>query len=244
MAGEPLSDQPQATAPGNEADFYYVVQSGQTRQQSRSQLRAAILTGWQAFMGTFLASADQATARSNIGAAESGANASITSLTGLTTPLSVSRGGTGVATLAAYLASLLTVGAYAKTNILGTVSQSAGVPTGAIIESGGTVSGTGRYIKYADGTMTITKTLVPAGGSTTAAGAIFRCAATAGGSFPVAFVGDLPIIAVAGTDATGGGWVAMDAYPTLLIWGSYSTRNHVSAAGAGIIHLTATGRWF
>ena len=42
-------------------------------------------------------------------------------------------------------------GVYAKNNILGTVSQSGGVPTGAIIESGSNANG--EYVKYADGTM-------------------------------------------------------------------------------------------
>jgi hypothetical protein len=39
---------------------------------------------------------------------------------------------------------------YGQGNILGTVSQSAGVPTGAIIEQG--TNANGRYVKYADGT--------------------------------------------------------------------------------------------
>ena len=38
-----------------------------------------------------------------------------------------------------------------KTNILGTVSQSGGIPTGAVIESGTNANGT--YVKFADGTM-------------------------------------------------------------------------------------------
>lgn len=44
-----------------------------------------------------------------------------------------------------------TLGAYGTNNIVGTVSQSGGVPTGAIIEQGSNANGT--YIKYADGTM-------------------------------------------------------------------------------------------
>jgi hypothetical protein len=39
---------------------------------------------------------------------------------------------------------------YAQSNILGTVSQSAGVPTGAIIERGSNANG--EYVRYADGT--------------------------------------------------------------------------------------------
>lgn len=40
--------------------------------------------------------------------------------------------------------------AYNKTNIVGTVSQSAGVPTGAIIERGSNANG--EYVRWADGT--------------------------------------------------------------------------------------------
>ena len=42
-------------------------------------------------------------ARTNLGAASSGANSDITSLSGLTTPLSVAQGGSGAATLTGYL---------------------------------------------------------------------------------------------------------------------------------------------
>ncbi len=44
--------------------------------------------------------------------------------------------------------------AYGKENILGTVSQSSGVPTGAIIESGSNANG--EYVMYADGTQICT----------------------------------------------------------------------------------------
>jgi len=43
-----------------------------------------------------------------------------------------------------------------KSNILGTVSQSSGVPTGAIIERGSNANG--EFVKYADGTMICTYT--------------------------------------------------------------------------------------
>jgi phage baseplate assembly protein gpV len=41
-------------------------------------------------------------------------------------------------------------GVYSRDNILGTVSQSSGVPTGAIIERGSNANG--EFVKYADGT--------------------------------------------------------------------------------------------
>jgi hypothetical protein len=44
---------------------------------------------------------------------------------------------------------------YGQGNILGTVSQSAGVPTGAIIERGSNANG--EFVKYADGTLICTQ---------------------------------------------------------------------------------------
>lgn len=176
--------------------------------------------------------------------ATAGANANITSLTGLTTPLSVGQGGTGVTTDALHLANLIVAGAYAKSNIIGTVSQSGGVPTGAAFETGGTLAGTGKYFKHADGYMKILKTLAIGTGSTTAKGSIFGSAAVSAGSFPVAFVGDNPIVLHSGTDIVGGGWTALEAAPTLTTWGSYSTRAHVSQGASGTIYLVAEGRWF
>lgn len=44
---------------------------------------------------------------------------------------------------------------YAKSNILGTVNQSSGVPTGAVIERGSNANG--QYVKFADGTLICTQ---------------------------------------------------------------------------------------
>lgn len=179
-----------------------------------------------------------------LGAAARGANGDITSITGLTTPLTVAQGGTGVASIASLLAALVTAGAYSKTSILGTVSQASGVPTGAVIESGGSAAGTGAYVKYADGTMVISKILAIAAGSVTAMGAIYGNNATPAGAFPVNFVGEIPRVQHNGTDSGGGGWTVTNVFPTLTSWGSYSTRNHLSQGSSGTIYLTATGRWF
>ena len=63
-----LTEQPPANA-GTEADLGYVVQSGESRKQTRTQLRAGILSAWQSFIRTFLASADTSEARAAIGVA-------------------------------------------------------------------------------------------------------------------------------------------------------------------------------
>lgn len=51
--------------------------------------------------------------------------------------------------------ALALLGAYARSNILGTVSQSSGVPTGAILENGSNANG--QYVRFADGTMICTQ---------------------------------------------------------------------------------------
>ena len=90
--------------------------------------------------------ANTTTARANISAAKSGANSDITSITGLTTPLSVEQGGTGTATPAII----------AGTNI--TVSGS--FPNQTINASGG--SGLLNNIQY----FTATGTYTPTAGTT------------------------------------------------------------------------------
>lgn len=179
-----------------------------------------------------------------LGAATRGANADITSITGLTTALGVAYGGTGVTTLAALLTALQGVGAYGRANILGTVGNSSGVPTGAIFETGGTAGGTGVYVKYADSRYTVTKTLVMATGSTTARGTLFASSSISAGNFPFAFVGEAPRVQCSGTDNAGSGWAAMDSAPGLTAWGSYSTRNTSSSGTGGTIYLQAEGRWY
>jgi hypothetical protein len=63
----------------------------------------------------------------------------------------VARGGTGVTTLANLLTALQGAGAYSRANGVGTVSQSGGVPTGAIAERGSNANG--EFVKLLDGTM-------------------------------------------------------------------------------------------
>lgn len=88
--------------------------------------------------------------RENIGAAARGANSDITSLAGMTTALSVAQGGTGGKNVTAARQGLGLKSA-ATADIVGTVSQAGGVPSGAIIESSS--NSNGGYTKYADGTL-------------------------------------------------------------------------------------------
>lgn len=88
--------------------------------------------------------------------AAKGANSDITSITGLTTALAVAQGGTGGLNPADARTGL-GLGSAAIAAILGTVSQSGGVPTGAIFESGS--SSAGSWVKFASGLMITVQSL-------------------------------------------------------------------------------------
>lgn len=76
---------------------------------------------------------------------------------------------------------------YGRDSIIGTVSQVAGVPTGAILESGSNANGS--FLKFADGTL-ICETVVRASGNiNNAAGAIFSTATLGPFTPPATFVG-------------------------------------------------------
>lgn len=108
------------------------------------------ITDLSVFIQGMLNDPDAAAARLTLAAAKTGANSDITSLTGLTTALSMAQGGTGANSQAAARTNLGLKSA-AVADLVGTVSQSGGTPTGAIIESGS--NSNGQYTKYADGTM-------------------------------------------------------------------------------------------
>lgn len=108
------------------------------------------ITDLSIFMQGLLNDADDGAARQTLGAAKSGANSDINSLSALTTALSVAQGGTGGKN-APDARTGLGLGTAAVAAVLGTVSQNAGVPTGAIFESGS--SSAGSWVKFASGLM-------------------------------------------------------------------------------------------
>lgn len=72
--------------------------------------------------------------------------------------IAIANGGTGATTANAAADA---IGAFRRGTLLGTVSQSAGVPTGAVIERGSNANG--EYVRFADGTQICT--LLVTGGS-------------------------------------------------------------------------------
>jgi len=199
--------------------------------------------GTLAMLGT---PANVAGLRSNIGAASRGANSDITSLTGMTTALSVAQGGTG-GNSPATARSGLGLKSSAVADVLGTVSQSGGTPTGALMERGNNANGT--YEKYACGTLICRKTLVLARAvNVSYRGAYAATGAESAQPFPAAFAAT-PAISI---EANGMGGPTMIGYedfsfsdtsysgwPSILLYGTVSRTSQYYT-----ICYSAHGRWF
>lgn len=127
---------------------------------------------------------------------------------------------------------------YSDGNLLGTVSQTAGVPTGAVIERG--TNANGDYTRFADGTQICTRATLSAANANTALGSLFRSSANITWSFPAAF-SVAPTVTVDCTDADS--WATCAAAPATT---SVSIRalSAVTKSGALAIRAMAIGRWF
>lgn len=127
---------------------------------------------------------------------------------------------------------------YHEGNAVGTVSQSGGIPTGAIVEEG--TNGNGTFTKYLNGTMIcrhgIAYPSLPPGS-----------AAAAAWSFPSPFTAQPICVPAAGSVGGNGGFLnaAQDSAGS----GSSTTiavgNSHPSATvGTPYVHVIAIGRWF
>ena len=123
-----------------------------------------------------------------------------------------------------------------QSTVLGTVSQTAGLPTGALIERGS--SANGDYVRFADGTLICTRTNLTTPNAATSAGALFRSADVVW-TYPSAFI-VAPVVkgAVDDIDAWCVGGAPASTTITLRVMSS------ITKAGALTLRATAVGRWF
>lgn len=138
---------------------------------------------------------------------------------------------------------LLTTGAgpsqaFKRTNILGTVSQSGGVPTGALIENGSNANG--EYVRFADG-LQICTGLIVVGDVTTAAGSLFT-SPTQTWTFPAAFASVTGLSPNGMAPSSVARWTVGDAL-TASNW-TFRVFGATSSAAASNARLFAVGRWF
>lgn len=131
--------------------------------------------------------------------------------------------------------------AYDRSNVLGTVTHSGGVPTGPLMEYGSNAQG--QFWKYANGQMICTYDTIFAGG-TAANGNVFRSVVAAIGSTPSAFIAAPSITASGYSQASGGGWAGLQVSGSASNWGSWSVYTSNSVLGSLVLNLVAVGRWF
>lgn len=130
---------------------------------------------------------------------------------------------------------------YNQRNILGTVSQSGGVPTGALIQRGSNANG--EFVRFADGTQICSYSDPTIHSVNTSYGALWRSASLPNYTFPVGFI-DVPlIIPVATAVGTTGNWAAT------VTPASTTQTGQLILVGEGItntakLSYTAIGRWY
>ena len=170
--------------------------------------------------------------------ANKGANTDITSLAGLTTALSIAQGGTGAVTANAAADAL---GAFRRGTLLGTVSQAAGVPTGAIIERGSNANG--EYVRFADGTLLCHVIYT---------GAVSFAAGSVAGLMVALITLTSPSVSVidftpfgGGNHTNGEGWATVSYVKsaTQVVVSYFSPTSAPSSIGTSL-RIAAIGRWY
>jgi hypothetical protein len=124
---------------------------------------------------------------------------------------------------------------YNQSTILGPVSTSAGLPTGAVIERGSNANG--EFVRLADGTMICTRVGLSAANASTAVGAMFRSADLTW-TYPQAFAA---APAVCGQADDSDAWITTAAPGTGLV--TLRVLSAVSKVAAVGVRVMATGRW-
>lgn len=124
-------------------------------------------------------------------------------------------------------------------DMVGTVSQSSGVPTGAIVERGSTANG--EYVRFADGTQICTYNAVYSI-TTGAVGSIHRDSTSVGAwSYPAAFAA---APAVSTSAASNSAWTGVGAASASQLNGC-PVFAPIALSGSNIrIYFQAIGRWF
>jgi len=127
--------------------------------------------------------------------------------------------------------------AFAVTDILGNVAQSAGIPTGAIVERGGNANG--QFVKYAGGHMECWYEDTTGQDVQQANGSLFRTAADSTWTFPQTFVG---AVVVTGASTVTSRWLGIALPTTTTV--AYRSYAAVTSATLNQVNLHAVGRWY
>jgi hypothetical protein len=132
---------------------------------------------------------------------------------------------------------------YTQSDILGTVSQSGGVPTGAVIERGS--NSNGEYVRFADGTQICSQRLTDiAIDNSFGSGGLFR-SNTFSWTFPATFVvGSINGANVFGRVTSVDGLCVQIPHGNLTTQATEMRAVATASVASTDVFLTATGRWF
>jgi hypothetical protein len=120
--------------------------------------------------------------------------------------------------------------------LLGTVSQSAGLPTGAVIERGSAANG--EFVRFADGTQICTRTNLSVSNAATASGSLFRSADVAW-TFPASFA-VAPVVTGNVDDIDG--WLVAGVPGLAAV--NLRVMSSTTKLTALTLRALAVGRWF
>lgn len=162
-------------------------------------------------------------------------------LSGTNKTVSIAQGGTGSATVVDARTALGLKKA-ALADIVGTVSQSGGVPTGAIVERGSNANG--EFVRYADGTQICWRVDTYASLAITgASGSIYFASPAPSAAYAVAFVSAPAAMQL--FEASGASWSGPAGAATSSVWPACYAFAEVpkTLTGARLSRI-AIGRWF
>lgn len=124
--------------------------------------------------------------------------------------------------------------------LVGTVSQSGGVPTGAVVERGSNANG--EFVRFADGTQICTNNNFAAGAANIAVGAVFRSANQVW-TYPMPFV-NIPCTSAKESGGSGLSWNGLaDVADNSTLAMNFCVWSSVSGSPT-TQKLLAIGRWF
>lgn len=131
----------------------------------------------------------------------------------------------------------------AVADILGTVVQSAGVPTGSIVERGSNADG--EYVKFADGTLICTKRLTTTGAISTTYGSMFVRSGISAGNYAAPFAAIPTVSAIPEQTSPGYRFIGFDDSISTTAWPQFGLVDAVSRGSTTTtINFIAIGRWF
>lgn len=127
-------------------------------------------------------------------------------------------------------------------NIVGLVSQTGGIPTGSIIQSGSNANG--NFVRYADGTQECWVDLNFSAAINVADGVLYLSPPVGNWTFPASFSGSLSVVSQVTSTGAFGMYPVSDNISNTAVDGFYLVSSSSRTSAPRKITRVAKGRWF